>query len=303
MLIHSLFLTQLLCQVKFICLPLTRSLSVKSEVFLPPPPPACQPPSQTSQPANETSSRNLLIAAQRPDKGEQQSQDLPAQARQGDRILQAYHRKTRLTFSASSNLALRDKIPENIQAEGLLSLPCPNTLRRLLSSSDCMFGFNELSFENIKKALDGKKPFEWWGCLLFDEKSISAYLTFDAKLLECQDIVNYGDSIKEAFEKVSPTMHWCLCSGHTRETGSNHSPASLLKELIKFAGGKANYDFYSRLYNHERLNGLRLTHRLTESHIYPTNFQRMNVGKAAQVLSRTVAMAMKHYRDQRRKKE
>ncbi|KZS03289.1 Uncharacterized protein APZ42_034026 [Daphnia magna] len=64
-----------------------------------------------------------------------------------------------------------------------------------------------------------------------------------------------------------------------------------------FAREIANYDFYSKLYKQERFNGLRLAHRLTESHIYPTNFQRMNVRKAAQVLSRTIAMAIRHYRE------
>lgn len=91
------------------------------------------------------------------------------------------------------------KAYRHIQADGLLPLPCANTLRRC--SSDCKFGFNELALKNIRKALDGKKSFERWGCLLFDEKSILADLTFDAKLLEWHGIVDYGENIKESFEK------------------------------------------------------------------------------------------------------
>ncbi|KAK4028693.1 hypothetical protein OUZ56_021697 [Daphnia magna] len=49
------------------------------------------------------------------------------------------------------------KAYRHIQADGLLPLPCANTLRRLLNSSDCQIGFNELALENIRKALYGKK--------------------------------------------------------------------------------------------------------------------------------------------------
>jgi hypothetical protein len=37
--------------------------------------------------------------------------------------------------------------------------------------------------------------------------------------------------------------------------------------------------------------------RLTEGHLNPNNWQKMTVSKAAQLFSRHVAMALKHYRE------
>ena len=40
---------------------------------------------------------------------------------------------------------------------------------------------------------------------------------------------------------------------------------------------------------------LRLGFRLTESHLYPNNFEKMKVNKTAQLLSRKAAIALKIY--------
>lgn len=85
------------------------------------------------------------------------------------------------------------KAYRHIREEGLLPLPCPSTLRRLLSSSDNKFGFNELALQNIKSAMEGKKASDRWGCLMFDEMTITGDVTFDPKLLEWHGIVDYGD--------------------------------------------------------------------------------------------------------------
>ena len=57
------------------------------------------------------------------------------------------------------------------------------------------------------------------------------------------------------------------------------------------------FEYFVRLYNHEKEKGLCRCYKLTYGHIHPTNFERMNVRKAAQLLSRTVAMALEHYRE------
>jgi hypothetical protein len=57
------------------------------------------------------------------------------------------------------------------------------------------------------------------------------------------------------------------------------------------------YEFFVNLYEHEKMKSLRKCYKLTYSHIYPTNFERMNVRKAAQLLSRSVAIALNHYRN------
>ena len=57
-----------------------------------------------------------------------------------------------------------------------------------------------------------------------------------------------------------------------------------------------SFAYYRRLYDLERNNGLRIAHRLTESHINPSCFEKMNVRKAAQLLSDSVVRAIRHYR-------
>ena len=67
--------------------------------------------------------------------------------------------------------------------------------------------------------------------------------------------------------------------------------------MLKYPGMLVPFEFLERLYEHEKHKGMRRCHKLTESHYQPTNFERMNVEKAAQALSRTVAMVLNHYRN------
>lgn len=58
-----------------------------------------------------------------------------------------------------------------------------------------------------------------------------------------------------------------------------------------------DYKHYELLYNTEKEKGLRMCFRLTEGHLHPNNWQKMTVSKAAQLFSRHVGMAFKHYRN------
>ena len=53
------------------------------------------------------------------------------------------------------------------------------------------------------------------------------------------------------------------------------------------------YEFFVNLYEHEKneISGYKITY----SRIYPTNFERLNVRKAAQLLLRSVAIVLNHY--------
>ena len=55
------------------------------------------------------------------------------------------------------------------------------------------------------------------------------------------------------------------------------------------------YEFFVNLYEHEKMKSLRNGYKITYSRIYPTNFERLNVRKAAQLLSRSVAIVLNHY--------
>ncbi|EFX67920.1 hypothetical protein DAPPUDRAFT_330601 [Daphnia pulex] len=71
--------------------------------------------------------------------------------------------------------------------------------------------------------------------------------------------------------------------------------ANQLDEKVKhltygYAGTAARFIYYERLHKLEKKNHFRRAHhKLTDSHINPTNFEKMNVAKAAQLLSDTVA--------------
>jgi hypothetical protein len=57
-----------------------------------------------------------------------------------------------------------------------------------------------------------------------------------------------------------------------------------------------DYKYYEQLYKLEKKWDLRRSNRLTERHLHPTNWEKMNVRLAAQMLSRTVAHSLAMYR-------
>lgn len=78
----------------------------------------------------------------------------------------------------------------------MLSLPSVTTIRRVLSSSDCVFGFNPLALEIIKKALHGLPVAERWGSLMWDDIKIKKDLTWNSKNLEWNGVVDFGGELK-----------------------------------------------------------------------------------------------------------
>ncbi len=67
--------------------------------------------------------------------------------------------------------------------------------------------------------------------------------------------------------------------------------------IMQYGGNTVDYVFYERLHRLESHWHFRKAHKLTPSHIHPNNFEKMNVRKAAQLLSESVAMAFKYYRE------
>ncbi|KZS08275.1 Cell division ftsJ-like protein [Daphnia magna] len=50
---------------------------------------------------------------------------------------------------------------------------------------------------------------------------------------------------------------------------------------VQCAAGTARFEYYRSLYELERKNDFRRAHKLTESHLFPSPFEKMNVRKAA----------------------
>ena len=93
-------------------------------------------------------------------------------------------------FKMKSNRAY--KFLRNMQ---LLPLPGLSTIRRLLSSADCIFGFNKLALESIFEAFKGKATHERWGGVMLDEMANGKGLDFDTRTLTWKGIVDYGGEL------------------------------------------------------------------------------------------------------------
>ena len=78
----------------------------------------------------------------------------------------------------------------HIRKNGLFPLPSPSTIRRLLISLECRFGFNSLALEYIFNALKRKEEHERWMVLMWDEIVITKELRFDTRTLKWKGIVD-----------------------------------------------------------------------------------------------------------------
>ncbi|KZR99779.1 Uncharacterized protein APZ42_004226, partial [Daphnia magna] len=87
----------------------------------------------------------------------------------------------------------------------------------------------------------------------------------------------------------SVKIYWLFDAPHLLKCTRNHI---LKHKEVQYAGETARFIYYKRMYDLEKKNHFRRAFKLTESHIHPTNFEKMNVGKAAQLLSDSVAHAL-----------
>ena len=93
------------------------------------------------------------------------------------------------------------KAYRHIQREGLLPLPSFSTIRTMLSSSECKFGFNNLALQTMKNTLRSREFSGTWGQLIFDEIKIKTDLTFDKGTLEHHGVIDFGRDVNFQVEK------------------------------------------------------------------------------------------------------
>ncbi len=88
----------------------------------------------------------------------------------------------------------------HLRKRSILPLPSPSTIRRVLSSTPCTFGFNKLALESIKRQFDSQhltdKSRKRWGTLIWDEVKLKKDVSFDKHLLEWRGLIDYRDGIK-----------------------------------------------------------------------------------------------------------
>ena len=84
-----------------------------------------------------------------------------------------------------------------LRSTQLLPLPAPTTLRKLISSTQAMFGFNQLALDTMKTNLENLPIQERYGTLMWDELSIEKDLTWDGANLKWDGPVCYGGEVEE----------------------------------------------------------------------------------------------------------
>lgn len=82
---------------------------------------------------------------------------------------------------------------DHLRATNILPLPCPETIRRLLSCMPCKFGLNSFALSSIKTFLSGKPKCMCYGSLVWDEMTIAGDVSFDPMKLVFEGFVDYGE--------------------------------------------------------------------------------------------------------------
>lgn len=70
---------------------------------------------------------------------------------------------------------------------------------------------------------------------------------------------------------------------------------NLMRNSFHFNNKKTSWSFVENFYNQDKKKPYRAAPKLTDSHIYPTNFEKMKVKLSVQVLSSSVASGMYTY--------
>lgn len=81
---------------------------------------------------------------------------------------------------------------DHLRLQHLLPLPCPNTIRKLLSCMTCTFGLNGYALNAIQLFLKNMSRAMRFGSLVWDEMSLAELVNFDAKKLLFEGFVDYG---------------------------------------------------------------------------------------------------------------
>lgn len=87
---------------------------------------------------------------------------------------------------------------------GLLPLPCHDTMNRLIRGIPGTFGLNDFSIDAIGRNLSGKNENLRKGSLVWDEMSVKKSMKFNQQRMKFDGLVDYGDEmITEKSDKVA----------------------------------------------------------------------------------------------------
>lgn len=111
-----------------------------------------------------------------------------------------------------------------------------------------------------------------------------------SNFLELANLYNVTPESPE-FQVKSHTLLYIFDPCHLIKATRNN----LMKHTFRFEGKSTSWKFIEHFYEQDKKQFYRCAPKLTNAHLRPTNFEKMKVSLAAQVLSHTVASGMNTY--------
>ncbi|XP_046145935.1 uncharacterized protein LOC123989259 [Osmia bicornis bicornis] len=194
-------------------------------------------------------------------------------------------------------------------------LPCPRTISRWFGSIEMWPGICTTFFTQLRKKVSWMDDSERNCVLLFDEMTIKKSFDFHSKKQKIegfQDYGAFGSEMKPGTQALVFMVRGLFYNWKQPVayfiSNSNISTINLLNVLeaviaavcstglrvraIVCDQGSVSWSDISSLWDLERNKGTRAVVKLSEKHIRPNVFERMNCRLALQVFSRTVSAAL-----------
>ncbi|KAI9563207.1 hypothetical protein GHT06_010665 [Daphnia sinensis] len=93
----------------------------------------------------------------------------------------------------------------SLREKELLPLPSEETLRKIVSSMECCFGWNELALFNVGEDIKGKPEPDRWCSVMWDEIKLKPDMDWDKRSKKWRGIVDYGETLDKAAKDGTAT--------------------------------------------------------------------------------------------------
>ncbi|KAE8739663.1 hypothetical protein FOCC_FOCC014840, partial [Frankliniella occidentalis] len=206
------------------------------------------------------------------------------------------------------------KLYNHLRKHEVLPLPCETTINKYLRHFGGTYGFQPQTLKLLKEKTRSMEEKTRRGIILIDEMKLTEGVYFDDATLqvlgfkdmgEDRDLCEFeGESFTEAVEAALNNLPEdpkaplkIKRRAKTQEKNKNRTDKNLGDHALT-PDGDINIEDWKAVLEAEKLRqvGLRKCHKLTEDHLSPNPWQKMNVAMAWQFWSATVATAMDAYR-------
>ncbi|KAH8029566.1 hypothetical protein HPB51_001291 [Rhipicephalus microplus] len=130
--------------------------------------------------------------------------------------------------------------------------------------------------------------------VFFDRRLVAGEL----KVSNAAIVKNDGSCVVNGYNKMHKQLHKTVDSTASVEHLLNETDSLKICSGIQAGENRIDFSHYQLLYETEKKKHLKVAHKLTEAHVQPTNFQKMNVRLAVQLFSRSTAIGLRVYREE-----